>query len=263
MSARSTASRHPASPALGRNVISIASGKGGVGKTWLSITLAQALARAGRNVLLFDGDLGLANIDIQLGLTAMYDLGQVLAGRINLEKSVTRFEDGAFDVIAGRSGSGSLASLSKESLIDLRSKVFMLANRYDSVLIDLGAGIDTPVRMLTTGTECCLVVTTSEPTALTDAYAFIKVTKTSAPDADLRIVVNAADTVEEGNRTYETLRKACENFLKFKPGLAGIVRRDPKVPESIRNQVPLLTRHPNCEAAEDVERISRGLLGVK
>lgn len=86
----------------GQNIIAVASGKGGVGKTWFSITLAHALAKTGKRVLLFDGDLGLANLDIQLGLTVKNDLGNVLAGRVSLAQAVTIYEEGNFDVIAGR-----------------------------------------------------------------------------------------------------------------------------------------------------------------
>src|SRR5271167_3560436 len=104
------------------NLIAVASGKGGVGKTWFSITLAHALARAGRKALLFDGDLGLANVDVQLGCTPRRDLGSVLAGEIDLAQAVTPNANG-FDIIAGRSGSGTLASLSAARLLDLRAEL--------------------------------------------------------------------------------------------------------------------------------------------
>ena len=95
-------------PLRGHNVVAVASGKGGVGKTWFSITLSHAMARMGRRTLLFDGDLGLANVDIQLGLTPKYDLGSVIEGRIDLQQATLR-HDGGFDILAGRSGSGSLS----------------------------------------------------------------------------------------------------------------------------------------------------------
>ena len=109
----------PALLTKGRNVIAVASGKGGVGKTWFSITLSHALARAGRRTLLFDGDLGLANVDIQLGLTPDRDLGGVVTGRIGLHQAAARFELGGFDIIAGRSGTGSLATLPAQRLAQL------------------------------------------------------------------------------------------------------------------------------------------------
>ena len=103
---------------------------------------------------------------------------------------------------------------------------------------------------------------TDEPTSLTDAYAFIKVTLARRPDADLRVVVNIAESRSAGEKTYETLFKACSNFLNYEPPLTGIIRRDMRVRESIRNQTPLLTRHPTSEAASDVEAIVKRLTDV-
>ena len=247
-------------PALGRNVITVASGKGGVGKTWFAITLAHAMARAGRKTLLFDGDLGLANVDIQLGLMPKRDLASVISGKISLAESVMEVEGAGFFVIAGRSGSGSLALVPPPRLTALRERLLSLATQYDKLIMDLGAGVDRTVQTLTAPNGICLVVTSDEPTSLTDAYAFIKLTRAERPRADLRIVVNAVPTVADGRRTYETISKACRNFLSFDPPLAGIVRRDSKVKESIQIQVPTLTRYPNCNAAVDVDLIVEQLL---
>ena len=101
-----------------------------------------------------------------------------------------------------------------------------------------------------------------DPTALTDAYAFIKVTVAAQPDMDVQIVVNAATTRQEGLQTFATLRKACETFLALDPALAGVIRHDGRVTDSIRMQTPLLTRHPNSEAANDVIAIAETLLTV-
>jgi len=241
-----------------RKVVAVASGKGGVGKTWFSITLAHALARAGRQVLLFDGDLGLANLDVQLGLMPPHDLAEVLAGKIAMADAVTRFE--GFDIIAGRSGSGRLASLPAARIERLRDEVETLSDGYDHAILDLGAGIADPVRMLGRHSGPCLVLTTDEPTSLTDAYAFMKVAYARLPGADMRIVVNMAAGHPAGERTYATLQRACETFLKKTPSLAGVVRRDSRIADCIRNQTPLLIRHPACDAAVDVEAIARRMV---
>jgi flagellar biosynthesis protein FlhG len=242
------------------NAVAIASGKGGVGKTWLSVTLCHALARAGCKALLFDGDLGLANVDIQLGLTPRHDLAAVMAGRCKLNDAIINYGEGGFDVLAGRSGSGSLANLSPDRLTALSKALAAMAPAYDRIVLDLGAGVERTVRQLAAQARSCLVVTTDEPTAMTDAYAFIKLLLMQQPDAEVRIVVNMAGSESEGERTYATLRKACTSFLKTAPMLAGIIRRDRKVKEAIRHQAPLLMRYPNCTAAEDVEALSRRLL---
>ena len=241
--------------------IAIASGKGGVGKTWLAITLSHALANSQRNVLLFDGDLGLANVDIQLGLMPKHDLGGVLAGRLPLNQATMPFGDGNFDIIAGRSGSGNLANISASRLQSLNEDLTMLSLSYDHIIFDLGAGVERTVRNLANQVDSVIVVTTDEPTALTDAYAFIKLTHMERPDLDLRVVVNMANSTTEGERTYNTILKACQGFLKFSPPLAGVIRRDSKVRETIRNQTSILIRFPNTEAANDVRSIADNLLG--
>ena len=245
----------PTQLGIAKKVWAVASGKGGVGKTWFSITFAHALGRKGIRTLLFDADFGLANVDVQLGLNPSRDLGGVLSGEYRLDAAAIAF-DGGFDVIAGRSGSGSLASMSAERLDRMETALSGVADRYDRIILDLGAGIERTVRLLAARSAVCIVMTTDEPTALTDAYAFLKLGYMSQPGADFRIVVNMAGSEAEGLRTYGTLRKACETFLKKTPELAGVVRRDEKVRDAIRHQSPLLTRHPGSKAARDVERIA-------
>ena len=243
----------------GRNIITVASGKGGVGKTWLAITLAHAMARHGERVLLVDGDLGLANIDVQLGITPQWDLSSVLSGRVQLSKAILSYDKGGFDILAGRSGSGVLSTAGREKLLGLRQAIHKIAGRYDCVLLDLGAGIDATVRLLISGNGTILAVTTSEPTALTDAYAFIKVARMKYPDANVQLVVNSATTVQDGKRTYAALASACRNFLKIDLPLAGIVLNDRHVREAILHQAPILTRHPTTPASVGVETLCRRL----
>lgn len=243
------------------NMLAVASGKGGVGKTWFSITLCQALAKLGKKVLLFDADLGLANVDIQLGLIPERDLGAVVDGNSPLSAAVTKYATGGYDILAGRSGTGSLASMASQRLLDMRSELVLLAQRYDLVLLDLGAGVERPVMQMAGSAAMTLVVVTDEPTSLTDAYAFIKLSRSANPKADLRIVVNMAATHSEGGKIHETIKKACESFLQYSPPLVGVIRRDVRVRDAIRAQTPLLTRSPVSDAAQDVEAIARTIAG--
>jgi flagellar biosynthesis protein FlhG len=244
----------------GRNVIAVASGKGGVGKTFFSVTLTHAMARSGQRSLLFDGDLGLANIDVQLGLEPTNDLSRVLMGKLPLSGAVHDVPDAGFAVIAGRSGSAALSSLAPAQITGLGQALLTLAPNYDRVVLDMGAGLDRTVRTLSAHAKTNIVVINEDPTALTDAYAFIKLTKQQRPNADLRLVVNMASSHRDGERAFGALRRACESFLGAQLPLLGVVRRDSLVTEAIRRQSPLLTRHPNSPAAEDVEAIAARLL---
>ncbi len=249
----------PAAPVFrrGKNLIAVASGKGGVGKTWFSITLAHALAKAGKKVLLFDGDLGLANVDVQLGLMPKRDLNDVIRGRLGLDKVAQRYEEGGFDIVAGRSGQASLSALPSQRLTLLRDQLLEVANSYDVVIMDLGAGVDRTVRMLSATATKTLLVATDEPTSLTDAYAFIKLGSAAGMSKNISVVINQASSTIEGERTYKTLLKACENFLRLSPPLAGMIRSDARVKDSIRHQTPILIRSPNADAAEDVQKIAQ------
>lgn len=241
-------------------LIAVASGKGGVGKTWFSISLSQALAQQGKSVLLFDGDLGLANVDVQLGLVAKRDLNDVVDGNLTLERAVERCESGGFDVIAGRSGHGTLTSLSAQQLNDLVQQLRGMLGKYDVVIVDLGAGIDKTVRFMAAAADTAIVVTTEEPTSLTDAYAFIKVSHGAGHADNIGIVVNMATNEKEGEGTYNTLLKAAKNFLKISPPLFGVVRQDKRVRDAIRSQTPFLTRSPTSDTAADVTKIARHIV---
>ncbi len=240
-------------------IITIASGKGGVGKTWVSTTLCHLFASQGKRVLLFDGDLGLANVDIQLGLVPEADLGQVLNGSITLDQAITRFEagHGGFDIISGQSGSGTLASLRKDKLTALNQELELLSHNYDLTIMDLGAGVETSVMTLCDTADRIIVVVTADPTSLTDAYAFIKMNHMRNPDINLGILVNLVEDRHEGKRTYDTLKKVCLNFLGFKPDFLGSVRRDRHVVDAIRHQKPLMLRHPKAKAGEDMVEITK------
>lgn len=242
------------------NIIAVASGKGGVGKTWLAITLAHLLARSGRRVLLFDGDIGLANVDVQLGLTPERDISGVIYGKNKLSEVITFYPAGGFDIIAGRSGSANLAALPVQLLDSIRNDLQAIAKNYDFVILDLGAGVEQYVQFLTSIASRTLVVLTDEPTSLTDAYAFIKLCLVNRYNTDIQIVINQAATQKDGEKSYAALNKACMNFLKFSPPCIGIIRKDGKVKDSICSQRSLLEKAPHCTAATDLAAISIKLI---
>ncbi len=250
-----SSSKSPSGKKAGK-LIAVASGKGGVGKTWFSITLSQALAQEGKKVLLFDGDLGLANVDVQLGLVAKRDINDVVEGHLSLDRAIESCPAG-FDVIAGRSGHGSLSALSAQQLNEIILQLRGLLSTYDAIIIDLGAGIDKTVRFMSAAADTAIVVATDEPTSLTDAYAFVKVSHGAGHSDNIGVVINMSESEKAGEGTYNTLLKACKNFLKISPPLFGVVRLDKRVKDAIRAQTPFLTRSPTSETAGDVGKIAR------
>lgn len=245
-----------------KNLISVASGKGGVGKTWFSISLAHALAAGGKKVLLVDGDLGLANVDIQLGLTPDRDISTFLNGKCTVFEAIHPYQKGRFDILPGRSGNGSLASLAGPKLERLKQSLYELAPKYDLIILDLGAGVDQIVRGLADLSSSNVVITTDEPTSLTDAYAYIKIRHMDDDKANIQLVVNQAKTREDGEKTYQTLLKACQNFLKFSLPLAGIIKQDQRIPESIRHQMPIFERYPTAEVITTIGQIAKRVSNI-
>lgn len=254
----------PASRVAPASIVAVASGKGGVGKTFCSITLASCFAKKGRRTLLVDGDLGLANVDVQLGIAPETDLAAVVAGWVELEDAVTAVDggarDGGFDVLPGRSGSGALAEMPTAEVARLAASVTALSLQYDQVILDLAAGIDQNITRLGKAADRCLMVITDEPTSMTDGYAFIKVMKGHAPNVEPVIAINQALNAEGGRRTYEAIARACQTFLGFRPALAGIILKDDRVPDCIRRQQTLASNYPQAQAIRDIDAIADVLM---
>ncbi|NQW11842.1 MAG: AAA family ATPase [Alphaproteobacteria bacterium] len=254
------ATLHASTPLTSNRIIAVAAGKGGVGKTWFSISLSHALALQHRNVLLFDADLRLANVDVQLGLNPAHDIADVLTGQHTLKDVALAYGDDLFDVVAGRSGIGWLAKLPAKELNALGRTLADTAQRYDHMILDTGAGVGRIVRKMTGNAGVVLLLINADPTSIVDTYVSLKVALAGRPASDVRIVVNAADSLRDGIKTYEALRRACEGFLGKSPPLAGVIRYDPCVPEAIRQQASLLDVYPASMAATDVQVIARRLV---
>jgi len=241
--------------------LAFASGKGGVGKTVLAVSLGHALARTGDRVLLVDADLGLANVDVQLGLVEDRHLGRALAEGRPLAEMVVQEKTTGLDLLLGPSGWRSLAVLEGEALERLVGEIEVLSRRYDATLLDLPAGIGSRTLRLARLARRVLLVATPEPTALTDAYALLKVGLKDHPG--LGLVVNMAEDRADGASAAHTLATTVRRFLGRELPLFGIVRRDPRVSDAIARQRPLLARHPTARAAADIEDLARLLRGVE
>ena len=241
------------------NIYAITSGRGSMGKTWLSVTLAQALNLQKQSVLLFDADNGLLNMDFQLASQETYTLQNVVQGDMALNQVVFPINKKKFDMICGLSGSDVLTDMPVGRLQILSDDLKVLAQNYDKVIVDLANSGKVMANLMPAQTNFILVCT-SEPSNIVSTYNFLQTVVAGEQYKSLQIVVNYANSYEEGLRTYNTLQRACEQYGRTMPQLLGVIRRDTRVRDSIRSHALLLNKYPNSEAAEDVLNIARKIL---
>jgi flagellar biosynthesis protein FlhG len=219
-----------------RDVIVIGSGKGGVGKSVMSILLASALADAGERILLFDGDQNLANLHVLLGITpsVLPDADMALPGA-----SLTQVS-GNLWLLPGASGAETLQGLGAADRSRLHHRQLRFAEGFDRVIVDAGAGLDSIMRAVTMEASRLVVLTVNEPAALTDAYAVIKLVSRQAPSLPLDILVNQTNDPADGRLAYERLATACERFLRRGIRHLGTVPHDPAIRNAVRQPARFL-----------------------
>ncbi len=232
--------------------ISILSGKGGVGKTNLALNLSYALFRAGHRVLVMDFDIGLANVDVLLGLSPEKNLQDLFRPDVTADEVMLAIEPGGFDFLPAASGVPELLEMDDDMREILFQKLNAVFGRYDYLMLDLGAGISQTVLSVAAMSHMRVLVVTPEPTSLTDSYAVIKVLNTQYGVSDFHIMVNQVDGPTDAEATFNRLSAACQRFLGIEPHLLGGVRTDPALPDAVRRQVPLLKHAPRSPAALDI-----------
>ncbi|MCP3921807.1 MAG: MinD/ParA family protein [Desulfobacterales bacterium] len=241
-------------------VISVTSGKGGVGKTNMVGNLAIAFTKLNKNVLIIDADLGLANIDIIFGIKPKYNIGHVLNGEQKLEDVIVEIENGIKIIPAG-SGFANLTELSEIQKMNLLTEFESLDAELDVVLIDTGAGISSNVLYFNLAADECLVVATGEPTSMTDAYATIKVMYTQHGVKYFKLLVNMVKDEEEAKYVYSTLSQAMDQFLSgVLLEYIGFVPSDEKLAKAVVSRKPVMELHPDAASSKKVMEIAESLL---
>lgn len=240
-------------------VITITSGKGGVGKTNLTVNLAIKLSQAGKRVIVIDADLGLANVDVIMGKMSRYNLSDV----INNNKDILEIlEEGPNGVkfISGGSGVQDLIKLNKVQLVDLLMKLGKLDNEADIILIDTGAGLSENVLSFVHAAKEVILVTTPEPTAITDAYALIKTIFSKDSYKIIKIIVNRVDDEKEATNILEKLSQVTEKFMGLKLQKLGFIMNDSCVTKSVKIQQPFVLNYTRCEATKNITDIANIIL---
>ena len=239
--------------------VSVLSGKGGVGKTNIALNLGYCLHKGGHSLLLVDCDLGLANLDVLLGIAPDKNLQDVLDADLDPTDVTVHLGKGGFDFLPAASGVPEMVDMDEEMRVLLLRRLTPLFSAYDFLFLDLGAGITPAVLTFAAMSRIRLVVITSEPTSLTDAYAVIKVLATQHGVRDFHVIVNMVESPAEQRQAFERLDAACRKFLGLELTYLGSIRMDKALPEAVRRQVPLMKMAPNSDAGQDIFSLARSL----
>lgn len=240
-------------------IITVTSGKGGVGKSNFVVNLAITLQNKGKKVLIFDADLGMGNDDVLMGLYPKHNIFDILFTGLEIKDIIIEGNNGVHLIPAG-------SALSKaQELEESQRKIFLekleALDEYDYILMDTGAGVNRDVLSFIAASEELIILTTPEPTALTDGYSLIKATDHYQLKTKAKVVINKAFTKEEGEETYRKFDRAVSRFLKINIEYLGCILEDKKLVQSVRQQKPFVVLYPNCDAAKDIENIAMKLMG--
>jgi flagellar biosynthesis protein FlhG len=239
-------------------IISVASGKGGVGKTCITINLAASLSKKGKRVLVIDCDLGLANVDIMLGINPHHNLKDVIFSEVDVRDVVVR-TDAGFDFLPASSGVREMAQLLHENIEKLKDIMTQVSQGYDYVFLDIGAGISDTVLQFNLFAARNFVVVSKDLTSITDAYAMMKTIYRTFGKKSFEIIVNSVRDDDQGLKVFNHIDSICQRFLSFSPRHLGSIPFDEVVSRSIRKQTVLVHLFPESAAAAKINGIAHAI----
>lgn len=246
-------------PKRNARVITVTSGKGGVGKTSISVNLGIALSQAGKKVIILDADFGLANIEVMLGIRPKYNVADLIYRDKSIADIITEGPEG-IGFISGGSGIQEMNNLVKDQITNLIRKLAELDTLADIIVVDTGAGITDSVMEFITASSDVLLVTTPEPTSITDAYALLKILHRkvdfSSDDTVIRMISNRVPSKEEGQELYAKLSAVVEKFLQVKIKYLGAVLQENQVSKAVIHQQPAITLYPNSNFSKSIKEFA-------
>jgi len=228
------------------NVLAITSGKGGVGKTNISANLALCLAASGQKTLLVDADFSLGNLDVVMNINSKYNISHFLSGRKEIKEIIHAGPEG-LEIICGVSGLEQLANIGEFQRKRMIKELDGLQDDVDTMIIDTAAGINKSVVSFCLAADQVLVVTTPEAAAMTDAYAMIKVLAGNKYGGKISVIVNMADNVAEGKKTYQHMAYVAKRFLNADIYNAGVLLRDEQLLSAVRQRKPVVLAYPKAK----------------
>lgn len=243
----------------GTRVIAVTSGKGGVGKSSFAVNCALALSKYKQRVIILDADLGLANVDIILGINPQYNLSHVIAGEMPLSEIIFNGPRG-IKIIPGGSGMYHLANLKDWQLESFLAKLSHLDGMADYLIVDTGAGLSKTVLSFVLSSDEVFLLTTTEPTAMTDAYGLVKTIHAEKYQGRIKLIVNRVPSEVEAKIAYSKLNIALERFLHYSIDYLGHLQEDPRVAQSVKEQQPYVLSYPHTVAANDINTIAERII---
>ncbi|WP_438350154.1 MinD/ParA family protein [Paenibacillus sp. FA6] len=236
--------------------ITVSSGKGGVGKSNFTLNFALTLLSYGKKVLIFDADIGMANIDVLMGTSTKYNLHHLIRREKSIHEIIAKGPN-ELSYISGGSGMSDLISLSEHDIHYFTSQIEQVANQMDYIIFDTGAGLSKANIQFITAADECIIVTTPEPTSITDAYALIKVVHGIDPNVAYQMVINRVDDEIEATFTASKIKLAAKRFLDIEIPMLGYIRDDSHVVQAVKKQIPYSLAFPNSIASKDIQRLTK------
>lgn len=242
-------------------IICVSSGKGGVGKTSFSVNVASALAQKGKKVLLIDGDLGLANVDVLLGLQVKHTIREALEDGRDPRSLFAEIIPG-FHVLPASSGVPEMANLSHEEQVFLTNTLDGIVAMYDYILVDTAAGIGDSVLWFNNWAHENIVILSPDPTSMTDAYALIKVLNARYGKNRFHLIVNSVKSKKEADDVFQNIRHVLVRFLQLHPHMLGSIPQDSSVTMAIRHRKPFLLTGPGGRASKSIYAIAEMIIDM-
>ncbi|WNF35442.1 MinD/ParA family protein [Bacillaceae bacterium IKA-2] len=244
------------------HVLAVVSGKGGVGKSNFSLNFAIELTKIGKKVIVFDLDIGMANVDILMGVSSKHSVIDMIENELSMWDIIEE-GPGKISFVAGGSGLSSMFQLNPQKFSRFTEQLELINGKYDYIIFDMGAGVSKDGLQFVLSANEVIVVTTPEPTSVTDAYAMIKYIQIKDREVPISLLINRVDSISEGTKTFGNLKLVTKQFLKKEVRLIGIIPNDPIVIKAVKAQIPFVLYAPDSKSTNAIKEIALKYTGEK